>query len=122
MAHPIRTRCLSTCSLVLLTLAALSGSAFGQSQAGPPDDTQPVADLDLEQLLNVEVQSVFGASKFLQKITEAPASVTVITAEEIRRFGYRNLADALRNVRGFFTTYDRIYAFAGVRGFQRPGD
>ncbi|MCL4849402.1 MAG: TonB-dependent receptor [Acidobacteria bacterium] len=81
-----------------------------------------VDELTLEQLLEVEVQSVYGASKFLQKITEAPASVTIVTSDEIRRFGYRNLADVLGRVRGFFTTYDRAYAYAGVRGFQRLGD
>jgi iron complex outermembrane receptor protein len=87
----------------------------------PPADDQ-VADLGLEQLMSLEVQSVFGASKFLQKITEAPASVTVVTAEDIRRFGYRNLGDLLARVRGIYTTSDRTYSFLGVRGFGRPGD
>ena len=72
--------------------------------------------------MSLEVQSVFGASKFLQKITEAPASVTVVTAEDIRRFGYRNLGDLLARARGIYTTSDRTYSFVGVRGFQRPGD
>ena len=94
------------------------GSAEAQSEPSSPD----LDELTLEQLLEVEVQSVYGASKFLQKITEAPASVTIVTSDEIRRFGYRNLADVLGRVRGFFTTYDRAYAYAGVRGFQRLGD
>lgn len=78
--------------------------------------------LSLEQLLNVEVESVFGASKSLQKITEAPAAVTVITSDEIARFGWRTLADVLRNVRGFYVTNDRSYEYVGTRGFLRPGD
>ena len=59
---------------------------------------------------------------YMQKVTEAPSSVTIITADEIRRLGHRTLADVLRTVRGFYVTYDRNYSYLGVRGFSRPGD
>ena len=90
----------------------------GEAATQPPD----AAALTLEQLLDVEVESVFGASKSLQKITEAPAAVSVITASEIERFGWRTLADVMRNVRGFYVTNDRSYSYIGARGFLRPGD
>lgn len=76
----------------------------------------------LEQLLNTEVTIVTGASKYQQELTSAPASVTIITADDIRKGGYRTLADALNSVRGFYITYNRSYHSVGVQGFSPMGD
>jgi outer membrane receptor protein involved in Fe transport len=78
-------------------------------------------DESLEQLMSIQVDSVYGASGFKQKVTEAPASVTIITSEEIQKHGYRTVADILRNVPGFYVSYDRNYNYVGVRGFGLPG-
>jgi iron complex outermembrane receptor protein len=75
-----------------------------------------------DQILFQEIPSVYAASKYEQKVTEAPSSVSIVTAEEIKRFGYRTLADLLRSVRGFYVNYDRNYSYIGVRGFSRSGD
>jgi iron complex outermembrane receptor protein len=75
-----------------------------------------------EMILFQDLPSVFGASKYEQRQEEAPASVTVITAEEIETYGHRTLGDVLRSVRGFFLTYDRNYSYLGARGFGRTGD
>jgi len=77
--------------------------------------------MSLEELMSVRIDSVYGASGFKQKVTEAPASVTIITAEDIQRYGYRTLADILRSVPGFYVNYDRNYSYLGVRGFGLPG-
>src|SRR4030042_556374 len=92
---------------------------FGPGRIGasyPPGD---LTELGLEELMNL---SVYGASKFEQKLMEAPASVTIINRNEIKKYGYRTLADILRSVRGLFVTNDRKYEYLGVRGFNRPGD
>lgn len=65
---------------------------------------------------------ISAASKSLLSVDEAPASITVITAEEIRSFGYQTLTEALQMVRGIYLTDDRIYTYLGVRGFTPPGD
>lgn len=73
----------------------------------------------LEELLNTPLNT---ASKYEQTISEAPASVSIITSDEIEQFGYQTLGDVLNAVRGFYTRDDRNYIYTGVRGLSRPGD
>ena len=66
--------------------------------------------------MEIEIPKVYGVSKFEQKTTEAPSSVTVITSDEIKRYGHRTLGDVLQSVQGFHVSYDRNYAYLGTRG------
>jgi iron complex outermembrane recepter protein len=52
-----------------------------------------LADLTLEQLTNIQVTSVSGSA---EPLAEAPASIYVITSDDIRRSGVRSLPEALR--------------------------
>lgn len=74
---------------------------------------------ELEDLLAVPV---YAASRFKQKAADAPAAVTVLTAGDIRTFGWRTLAEILNAVRGVHIRNDQAYDYVGVRGFSRPGD
>jgi outer membrane receptor protein involved in Fe transport len=98
----------------LLVLACRAGIAT------PQDAAPALGDLSLEEL--VQVQLVSTPSKRPQSAREAPAVVTVVAADEIRRHGYRTLGDVLRAVPGFYVTYDHNYSYVGVRGFGIPGD
>jgi iron complex outermembrane receptor protein len=109
------------------TAATLSILTFCHTAWADNTDTTdtPAADLtemSMEQLMSLEVTEVYSASRFKQSVTEAPASVTIITSDDIKRFGYRTLADTLRSVRGFYISYDRNYHYLGSRGISRQGD
>jgi outer membrane receptor for ferrienterochelin and colicins len=104
-------------ALLALLYAGLAAADETASAAFPDLDA-----LSMEELMDLRVDRVYSASRFEQKVTRAPASVTILTAADIRTYGYRTLADILRSVRGVYVTYDRNYSYVGVRGFARPGD
>jgi len=94
--------------------AAVFSCATLLAQPAPPPE-----DLPLDALLNTRIST---AAKYEQRVTDVPASVAVITAEEIARNGWLTLADALASVPGVTLTYDRGYTYLGVRGVGLPGD
>ncbi len=75
-----------------------------------------------EMLLFEEIPTVYAASKYEQKVTEAPSYASIVTGAEIRAQGYHTLADVLMGQQGFYVTNDRNYSYVGVRGFAPPGD
>jgi outer membrane receptor for ferrienterochelin and colicins len=104
--------------LVVLIFLLLFWGEVGRVGAAPPTQKN-LADLSLEELMDIPI---YGVSKYPQKLSEAPASVTVVNREDIKRYGYRTLADILRSVPGLYVTNDRNYEYLGIRGFNRPGD
>ncbi|WP_448093205.1 TonB-dependent receptor plug domain-containing protein [Pseudomonas lini] len=80
---------------------------------------QDLTVVPFEQLLETKV---VGAAQFSQQLTDAPSAVSVVTAEDIRRFGYRTLGEILNNMRGLNVGYDGAYYFLGGRGYGAPGE
>ena len=98
-----------TALALVLTTAGLAGA-------------QSLTELSLEKLMRIDAGRVFGASERSQPVTEAPTSVSFITAEDIARYGYRTLADILHGVRGMYISDDRNFSLLGALGFGKPGD
>jgi outer membrane receptor for ferrienterochelin and colicins len=69
-----------------------------------------------------EEPEVTGVTRAQQSLSTAPASVTLVTRDEIWKLGYQTLVDVVRGVRGIYTSDDRTYESIGVRGFSRPGE
>ena len=101
-----------------LMLAASALPAWA-GQVSPDSDSKELAGLPLEQLVELQVTS---ASRFSQTVADAPSAVVVLTAQDIRDFGWRTLADALASLPGLYVNNDRNYSYLGARGFLRPGD
>lgn len=118
---PRQEKCWSRLSLPLITYTICFLLLIGSGVRAQQVPTE-LMDKSPEELFKLQVASVYGASKYLQKVTEAPSSVTIVTADEIQKYGYRTLADILRGVTSFYVSYDRNYSYVGVRGFGRPGD
>lgn len=90
------------------TLAVLLAGA-AHAQTNPPE---PIP-LTLEDV-------VVTASGFEQRVEDAPASITVIDGEDLRRKSYRDLGDAVRDVEGVTVNGGANESDISMRGM--PGD
>ncbi len=77
-------------------------------------------DADFLDLLAQENQ-VFSASRYVQTIAETPANVSVVSREDIKRYGYRSINEALSSLPGVYDATSQWPAL-GVRGTATPGD
>ncbi len=72
--------------------------------------------------LVIRIPTVATASRFEQQSVQAPASVAVVTRDQILKYGHRTLGDILRSVRGFNTNADGVVLTLGARGYSDPHD
>ena len=77
--------------LLVSIIPAMGWAAENATATKPSDPTE----IDFAELIKMEIPVVEAASKYKQKITEAPSSVTILTSEEVKRYGHRTLADVL---------------------------
>src|SRR5450755_2250827 len=97
-----------------LLAASLLAPALAQRVGEPTDD---LTKLGMDELFSVQVTSV---GRKAQRISKAPASVFVLTAEDIRRSGATSIPEALRWVPGVtvLSVDDRSWVVS-IRGSAR---
>lgn len=117
--HPLKPA-LAMFAGTVAAMVLTMGSALG----GHADlENLSLGDLSNMGLSNAPTQvTASTAAKISQTTAKSPSVVKIVTAEDIKIFGYRSLADILGSLPGLYTTYDGTYTYLGVRGLGRPGD
>jgi outer membrane receptor protein involved in Fe transport len=95
--------------IVIAVVLAIHQSARAQTEM----------DLPLDKLLSTKIST---AAKHDQQMSEVPASVTIISSEEIQRYGWTSFDELMNAIRGLYITNDRNFSSLGVRGISRPTD
>jgi len=112
MIRPLKNKLFTPVSL----LALLSPSI---SHAQSVDD---LFNMSLEELMNVEI---YSAGKSSLTAGEIPASVVIISRQDIKRYGYSSLEETLNNIPGMYMTEDWAWFGSvnyGVRGLYSKGN
>ncbi|MDB5013652.1 MAG: Outer rane cobalamin receptor protein [Daejeonella sp.] len=95
-------------------------SFYCSAQVDTTKNVLALSDLSLEELMDIKV---ITASGYLQKTSEAPSTIQVITAKQISERGYEELSDALRDIPGIDMIHLNGYAptliyFRGMYGAE----
>src|SRR2546427_10865472 len=118
----VRTEISGTCSMLarvrwrnaLVSSALLASAAF----SAEPPRSRDLAELSIEELGNIQVTSV---SKHAERLLDAPASIFVITGEDIRRSGATRLPEALRLAPNLEVARASASSYGvSARGFNQP--
>ncbi len=71
-----------------------------------------------EEVLELQETLVISAAGYEQNIADAPASISVITRDELEKQSYSSVVDALKNVPGVYVTGGGNAQDVSIRGMQ----
>lgn len=105
--------------LILLATCGMAQNAALVSKSNT--DPANLASMDLEKLMDIKVTT---ASLFSDKLSEAPSIMSVVTSEELQRFGGLTLNEILQTVPGMTgtTQYFSDRSMVAARGDQTKTD
>ncbi|WP_295886053.1 TonB-dependent siderophore receptor [uncultured Thiohalocapsa sp.] len=99
------------CAIMCIVGTSVAGAGAGAQGTAPRGDD--LLDLPFDELLQVEIKS---AGKRAEEIRDIPASVTIVTRDEIARYGWQTLEQVLAHTPGFFVLSNTEERFIGTRG------
>ena len=118
----MKFRGINSLERALILLLSLS-FCMVENAAGQTDQQKlSVLEMSLEELLSLEVTS---ASKIAEKSSDAPATIHVITDNQIQIRGYSNLEDVLMDIPGIeiqrkaSVEYSNYFTIRGVDGSEK---
>jgi outer membrane receptor protein involved in Fe transport len=113
-AHGLPARLSAVCLPFLLVLSFSVPTFAGETAGQTPLET--LLGMSLEELIEVEIGI---ATKSLMPVRKAPATATVISAEDIRIMGARNLLEVLERIPGIGVTRNHYSVYAiEIRGLK----
>jgi outer membrane receptor for ferrienterochelin and colicins len=100
-------------TLAVMLILSLQANLYSQEPA--KEDTSQVFNMSLEDLLNISVTTV---SKFSEKVSNAPGIISVITKEDINRYGITSMFDLMDLVADVYplSAFSKRYAVMSARG------
>lgn len=102
------------------------GAVVGQTEQSDNEALlQQIEQADFESLFDISLEhnvdwEVGTPTKSSKKATRSPASITVISHEQIKMYGYNSVAEVLAHISGFSRTNDLVQSHFGIRGIH-PG-
>ena len=104
---------------MVFALCCLAGGATPFAQDRPRKlNTADLANLSLEDLMEIRVVT---ASKAEEPLPRTTSVMSVITARDIQRSGFRTIYEVLTRVPGFFPSAQATWKLVGTRGLMADG-
>lgn len=98
---------------LLLSVLLLTTSLIADNKSAIDATSIP-----LEELIQTEY---IPASHIANQISNSASAVSIVTAQDIKDYGYRTIGDILGSMRGLQVFQDYTYSYLGGRGFTTPG-
>ncbi len=105
-------------NLILILLLSINMNSFAQKDSINYDS---LARMGIQDILNMPVS---GVSKFKETTNETPASVIIVTEEQIKENSYSDLSDLLKDIPGIDIVdnargFGEYYRIRGIGGYNR---
>ena len=104
--------------VIVLSSVFLKERVFAQEM--DYSDISKLFEMSIDEMMNIKIST---AGKKAEKVSIIPASVVIITREEIEKYGYCTLEEILESIPGLYQVDDWQSGGSnfGVRGFLTDG-